>query len=245
MAWLPGLRRSLHPAKKLLKAIRSKLHTKLHSVNKSKISKKPKNPNSPFKSNRHRHHQKNRLNQLHAVLPHHHNRLLYHPDSPPSIDAIAAKICPPSGNNTIAAFHRTCGGSEVEAAAALHLDVGQRRDETGMGEKGGGVAVEGAAADEPWEFVAMASPMMRGIDERAEEFIARFKAELKSQQRSGETGMGEKGGGVAVEAAAADDPWESVAMASPMMRGVDERAEEFIAKFKAELKSQQMIDRRL
>lgn len=35
-----------------------------------------------------------------------------------------------------------------------------------------------STADEMWESVGLASPMMYGIDERAEEFIARFRAEL-------------------------------------------------------------------
>lgn len=34
------------------------------------------------------------------------------------------------------------------------------------------------AADEMWESVGLASPLMYGIDERAEEFIARFRADL-------------------------------------------------------------------
>ena len=33
-------------------------------------------------------------------------------------------------------------------------------------------------ADEMWESVGLASPLMYGIDERAEEFIARFRADL-------------------------------------------------------------------
>ena len=41
--------------------------------------------------------------------------------------------------------------------------------------------------------------------------------------------------------AAADDMWESLAFASPQMRGIDERAEQFIASFRAEMEVQEMI----
>lgn len=43
----------------------------------------------------------------------------------------------------------------------------------------------------------------------------------------------------------ADDMWESVGLASPLMRGVNERAEEFIARFRAEMEVQEMLARNL
>jgi hypothetical protein len=39
----------------------------------------------------------------------------------------------------------------------------------------------------------------------------------------------------------ADDMWESLGLASPLMRGVDDRAEEFIARFRAEMEVQEML----
>ncbi|KAJ9176439.1 hypothetical protein P3X46_011749 [Hevea brasiliensis] len=49
-----------------------------------------------------------------------------------------------------------------------------------------------------------------------------------------------KGGEKAI---AADDMWESLGFASPQMRGIDERAERFIASFRADMEVQEMIAR--
>ncbi|KAB2602287.1 hypothetical protein D8674_003292 [Pyrus ussuriensis x Pyrus communis] len=43
--------------------------------------------------------------------------------------------------------------------------------------------------------------------------------------------------------ATADDMWESLGFASPMMHGIDERAEEFIAKFRREMEVQEKLAR--
>ncbi|TXG63819.1 hypothetical protein EZV62_010813 [Acer yangbiense] len=42
-----------------------------------------------------------------------------------------------------------------------------------------------------------------------------------------------------------DDMWEALGLASPQMNGIDQRAEEFIRSFRAELHRQEMIARRL
>lgn len=39
-----------------------------------------------------------------------------------------------------------------------------------------------SSADEMWESLAMGSSQMEGIDERAEEFIAKFRAEMQNQE---------------------------------------------------------------
>ncbi|KAF7119464.1 hypothetical protein RHSIM_Rhsim13G0034900 [Rhododendron simsii] len=43
----------------------------------------------------------------------------------------------------------------------------------------------------------------------------------------------------------ADGMWESLALASPLMHGIDERAEEFIARIRGEMQLQEMMARRL
>lgn len=43
----------------------------------------------------------------------------------------------------------------------------------------------------------------------------------------------------------ADDMWESLVLASPQMNGINERAEEFISRFHAEMQVQEMLDRHL
>lgn len=40
-----------------------------------------------------------------------------------------------------------------------------------------------ATADDMWESLGFASPLMHGIDERAEEFIARFRKEMEVQEK--------------------------------------------------------------
>lgn len=45
--------------------------------------------------------------------------------------------------------------------------------------------------------------------------------------------------------AADDDMWESLGLASPQMHGIDERAEEFITRFRAQMEVQEMLARYL
>ncbi|XP_028791706.1 uncharacterized protein LOC114747533 [Neltuma alba] len=47
------------------------------------------------------------------------------------------------------------------------------------------------------------------------------------------------------KACTSDDMWESVALASPLMEGINERAEEFIARFKKEMMAQELLARNL
>ncbi|GJT04083.1 formin-2 like protein [Tanacetum coccineum] len=44
--------------------------------------------------------------------------------------------------------------------------------------------VSGCVADDMWESLVMGSPQMDGINERAEEFISRFRADLLDQEMS-------------------------------------------------------------
>ncbi|KAJ6953089.1 hypothetical protein NC652_004929 [Populus alba x Populus x berolinensis] len=48
-------------------------------------------------------------------------------------------------------------------------------DEINRGERG-------CAADDMWESLGIASPQMQGIDERAEQFILTFRAEMEIQE---------------------------------------------------------------
>lgn len=54
-----------------------------------------------------------------------------------------------------------------------------------------------------------------------------------------------KVGSLAEKACSGDDMWESLGLASPQMHGIDERAEEFIVRFRAEMKVQEMLARNL
>ncbi|KAL6516171.1 hypothetical protein OROGR_019476 [Orobanche gracilis] len=46
-------------------------------------------------------------------------------------------------------------------------------------------------------------------------------------------------------AAGADEMWESMVLTSPQTRGINERAEEFIARFRTQMRHQEMLDRNL
>lgn len=69
--------------------------------------------------------------------------------------------------------------------------------------------------------------------------------ELVKEICSTSSGKKEKVVGVEEEASGADDMWESLQVASPLMYGIDERADEFIARIKAEMQLQEMMARRL
>lgn len=47
------------------------------------------------------------------------------------------------------------------------------------------------------------------------------------------------------KACTSDDMWESLALASPLMQGINERAEEFIARFRKEMVAQEILARNL
>lgn len=69
--------------------------------------------------------------------------------------------------------------------------------------------------------------------------------ELVKEICSTSSGKKEKVVGVEEGASGADDMWESLQVASPLMYGIDERADEFIARIKAEMQLQEMMARRL
>ncbi|CAJ1900918.1 unnamed protein product [Sphenostylis stenocarpa] len=62
----------------------------------------------------------------------------------------------------------------------------------------------------------------------------------RRERLSGEEGR-RKGG----RSCASDDMWESLALASPQMQGIDERAEEFINRFRQEMAAQEIIARNM
>ncbi|CAN0886085.1 hypothetical protein LINGRAHAP2_LOCUS15277 [Linum grandiflorum] len=65
------------------------------------------------------------------------------------------------------------------------------------------------------------------------EVLTTTHCEASSSGKSGEEGT-DGGGG-------ADDMWESLGYESPLMRGIDERAEEFISSFRAEMQVQERM----
>ncbi|QCD97743.1 uncharacterized protein LOC114180383 [Vigna unguiculata] len=63
----------------------------------------------------------------------------------------------------------------------------------------------------------------------------------RTKRVSGEEGTRKSGG----RSCGSDGMWESLALASPQMQGIDERAEEFITRFRQEMAAQEMIARNL
>ncbi|KAG5072449.1 hypothetical protein GLYMA_03G163200v4 [Glycine max] len=62
----------------------------------------------------------------------------------------------------------------------------------------------------------------------------------RTERLSGGEGTTKGGGSCTSES---DGMWESLALASPQMQGIDERAEEFITRFRQEMAEQEMIAR--
>ncbi|GAB4841721.1 hypothetical protein Ancab_022443 [Ancistrocladus abbreviatus] len=220
-----SLGRSLHPARKLFKTLTTKLH-------KSKIIKKSKNRTSSsssssssyystsasFKSKSNRLRYKNKKQPLYhppAALRHRQykqhliktQKQHHFPPPPPAgppiyIDELfgsqeaALKNYPApeqSGKAVVVeVFHRAGGEKKVIRREDEKEMVARGTDEGWRGSGAAGVSGvseedevgkrEEIEGDEAWESVLLASPLMKGIDKRAEEFIARFRAELKSQE---------------------------------------------------------------
>lgn len=57
-------------------------------------------------------------------------------------------------------------------------EAAEQRASTGVAK----ITGPAAPTDDMWESVALGSPQTKGIDERAEEFIARFRAEMEMQE---------------------------------------------------------------
>ncbi|CAN1136786.1 hypothetical protein LINPERPRIM_LOCUS21437 [Linum perenne] len=79
---------------------------------------------------------------------------------PPIMEVLTTTQCEASSS----------GKSEV---MKLMPSDGQRTDEL----------ITDGGADDLWESLGYESPLMRGIDERAEEFISSFRAEMQFQER--------------------------------------------------------------
>lgn len=64
---------------------------------------------------------------------------------------------------------------QIPKKRKLHGDAGEEAGTSTERDRG-------CTSDDMWESVALASPLMQGINERAEEFIARFRKEMAAQE---------------------------------------------------------------
>lgn len=191
----------LLPARKAWKFFTSKLQTKLHKLRPSKTIKKPKNrlkttgknsscwPAFCIQSNVRCKRFKHKPSQKHSYHSYYfHNRpsavyidqLFIEPGvslvkehlQPPIKAATSAahkghkkEICPSTSN-----VKKPEIVDRPQNMAGTSKDDGQRNEIM-------------HSADDMWESLVLASPQMNGINERAEEFISRFRAEMLLQER--------------------------------------------------------------
>ncbi|XVF80986.1 hypothetical protein PTKIN_Ptkin15bG0120300 [Pterospermum kingtungense] len=178
----------IHPAKKAWKSFTSKLLTRLHKLHKSRAIKKPKSNRlqtaaskttrrSLFLGQRLRRRSKRR-----RALPLGYQRYYVSNDkahaAPVYIDKLF-KEAPVAVTELVGCIHRP-PSSEKSNIVALREENVKLSDEVSAA--GTSMEVGERQGDDMWENIGLASPMMHGIDARAEEFIASFRAEMERQE---------------------------------------------------------------
>lgn len=175
------LRIRLLPAKKTWKSFTAELQTKLHKLHKSKAIKKPRKsrlkgtaskPTKPYRIFVGRRLKRKSRRALPAGLQRCH--LLKDKAEAVYIDKLFKETVP-----------QLVEHAEVEprpTKLAKEIDADDQPVATAPETSEGGVDEEHSAADDVWESMGLASPLMQGIDERAEEFITRFRAEMELQE---------------------------------------------------------------
>lgn len=89
-------------------------------------------------------------------------------------------------------------------------------------------------------------PVSVVIEHEVDESSENQKCSSNSSEKSGVSDYNQKSNYLPEEGMhVADDMWESLVLASPQMEGINERAEEFIAKFRADMQQQEILARRL
>ncbi|GLT42349.1 hypothetical protein SLA2020_163520 [Shorea laevis] len=178
---MPCLSIRFPPAKKAWKSFTTKLQTKLHKLHKSRaIKKPPKNrlkgtgskPTNPYLILVGRRLKRKRRRALPAGVQRCH--LLKAKAEAVYIDKLFKETVP-----------QLVEHAEVEprpAKLAKEIESDDQPVATAPGTSEEGLEEAPQAADDVWESIGLASPLMQGIDERAEEFITRFRAEMELQE---------------------------------------------------------------
>ncbi|KAI7990944.1 hypothetical protein LOK49_LG12G01502 [Camellia lanceoleosa] len=180
-----NLSKRLQPAKKAWKIFTSKFNIKPHKLNssksiikKSKTRLKTKNnskplpwPALPFQSPRlHRKRLTNSIQSTHVLRRHHR---LHKRSAQVYIDGLFVE--PTTSNKQRLIAEKKCSTSTgSEEKAKIH-------EQPAVGDDVPGTSKEGEA-DDMWESLGLESPLMDGINERAEEFITRIRAEMQMQE---------------------------------------------------------------
>uniref|UniRef100_A0A5B6ZIM7 Uncharacterized protein n=1 Tax=Davidia involucrata TaxID=16924 RepID=A0A5B6ZIM7_DAVIN len=169
--------------KKAWKVFTSKLQSKLHKLHRSKAIKKPKKrlntssktalwPLQPVSQPKRR-----TVHPTHTLGHHRRRRRRQKRSSPVFIDElfierVSVTTAEPPGKGANPKKNKLPDHEPADF-------VGTSKEET----EGGDEKMCEAAADDMWESLALASPQMQGINERAEEFITRFRAEMQLQEK--------------------------------------------------------------
>ncbi|XWS36426.1 hypothetical protein CRYUN_Cryun20dG0085100 [Craigia yunnanensis] len=175
----------LPPAKKAWKSFTSKLKTRLHKLYKSKVIKKPKNnrlQTAASKTTRPSLFLGQRLqrkSRRRRALPFGYQRYYVSNDkaaAPVYIDKLFKEA--PVAEVVRCIHQQPSEKSDVERENNVKLI-----DEVAAAAAEAGTSKEGEKqGDDMWESIGFASPMLHGIDARAEEFIASFRAEMERQE---------------------------------------------------------------
>ncbi|XVE72935.1 hypothetical protein DITRI_Ditri11bG0077600 [Diplodiscus trichospermus] len=183
----------LPPAKKAWKNFTSKLKTRLHKLHKSKAIKKPKNnrlQSAASKTTRPSLFLGQRLqrNRRSRALPFGYQRYYVSKTkaaAPVYIDTLfkEATVNELVGYVAQQTSEKSCGIVQGEtnlkhideaAAAGAEAGTSKEGEEQGVGKT--------SLGDDMCESTGLASPILHGIDARAEEFIASFRAEMERQE---------------------------------------------------------------
>ncbi|XP_022760042.1 uncharacterized protein LOC111306442 [Durio zibethinus] len=182
----------LPPAKKAWKSFTSKLQTRLHKLHKSKAIKKPKNnrlQTAASKTTRPSLFLGQRLiqrNRRRRALPFGYQRH-YVSKNKAAAPVYIDKLFKEAPVTELAGFipdQQTSEKSDVQREKNEKQIIDQAAAEEAGTSRGGEKMVDekSSVGDDMWESIGLASPMLHGIDARAEEFIASFRAEMERQE---------------------------------------------------------------
>ncbi|KAL3531232.1 hypothetical protein ACH5RR_010554 [Cinchona calisaya] len=190
--------KKLLPARKAWRAFTIKVQTKLHKLHPSKTIKKPKNKKQkrtskkiswwPSFSIQPRVQCKRRIKS--HTHTHSSTYPSYHFQKRPSAVYIDQLFIEPAVSVAKEHLQQPVNSaicrpstSTVKKPEPEVVDRRRKMAKEGTSKEEGKLNDSMHSADEMWESLVLASPQMNGINERAEEFIARFRAEMLLQER--------------------------------------------------------------
>lgn len=188
----------LPPARKAWKSFTSKIQNKLHKLNKPKAIRKPRNrlklktaatsvstsTSRPYKFLKLRFQRKRCLvaqSSKHLRLLHEQRYTFNKYPAPVYVDKLYKEHAV-SEHETDHKPKKKNNISNKPANPHHHDDQAAATEVVAVAGTSKGAGRVSAADDDMWESLGLASPQMHGIDERAEEFITRFRAQMEVQE---------------------------------------------------------------